>query len=164
MTDQQFWDVIDAADFDIDELVTILTDLPPEMVVAFENHVRRRIVQLHREDVWGAAYLIKGGCTDDAFDGFRGWLIGKGREVFEKALENPDSLADLGAIDDDADWPLLFGAADEAYEERHGKPIAEAKGVEPVAFPEMGSSLDFDNEKAMRKRYPKLFAVYIDAA
>lgn len=163
MTDQQFWDVIDAADFDIDELVAILTDLPPAMIVAFENHVRRRFIASLREDLWGAAYLIKGGCTDEEFDKFRCWLIGRGQEVFEKALANPDSLADLGPIDSDAEWQLLLGAADEAYEESQGGSVNDAPGVEAVKFPDIGSTIDFDDEAGMRKRYPKLFSVYVDA-
>jgi hypothetical protein len=163
MTDQQFWDVIDAADMDIDELVAILTDLPPAMIVDFENHVRRRFISSFREDVWGAAYLINGGCTDEAFDNFRCWLIGKGKDVFDKALTSPDSLAELGALDGDAEWGLLLGAADEAYEESQGKSIQDASGVESVKFPDMGSTIDFDNEAGMRKRYPKLFSVYVDA-
>ena len=162
MTDQQFWDVIDAADLDIDELVDILTDLPPEMIVAFENHVRRRFIASFREDIWGAAYLIKGGCTDEGFDNFRCWLIGSGREVYEKALGNPDSLADLGRVESEPEWQMLLGAADEAYEESQSKSIQDAPGVEGVKFPDMGSTIDFDDEKGMRKRYPRLFGVHID--
>jgi hypothetical protein len=162
MTDQQFWDVIDAADFDIDELVDILTDLPPDMIVAFENHVRQRFMASFREDLWGAAYLIKGGCTDEGFDNFRCWLIGNGKEIYEKALENADSLAELGPIDKEPEWQMLLGAADEAYEESQGKPLQDAPGVLAVKFPDMGSTIDFEDEAVMRKRYPRLFAVHID--
>ena len=35
----------------------------------------------YRWDLWGAAYLANGGCSDDGFDYFRGWLIGQGRKV-----------------------------------------------------------------------------------
>jgi len=163
MTDQQFWDVIDAADSDIDELVDILTDLPPAMIVAFENHVRQRFMASFREELWGAAYLMKGGCTDEGFDNFRCWLIGQGQDIFEKALDDPDSLAALGPLESEPEWPLLLGAADEAYEESQGTSIQEAPGVKGVKFPDMGSTIDFDDEAAMRKRYPRLFAVYVDA-
>jgi hypothetical protein len=44
-------------------------------------------------DQWGAAYLANGGCSDDGFDYFRGWLIGQGRKVYETVLADPDSLA-----------------------------------------------------------------------
>jgi hypothetical protein len=162
MTDQQFWDVIDAADSDIDELVDILSDLPAEMIVAFENHVRRRFMASYREELWGAAYLMLGGCTDETFDSFRCWLIGRGQEVYDAALKDPDSLATLGRLDNEPEWQPLLSAADEAYEIKTDKPIEGAPSLEAVAFPNMGSSIDFDDEKTMRKRYPRLFAVHID--
>ncbi|MFE5591185.1 DUF4240 domain-containing protein [Streptomyces sp. NPDC056549] len=33
-----------------------------------------------------AAYMVNGGCCDDGFDYFRGWLIAQGRNVFERAV------------------------------------------------------------------------------
>jgi hypothetical protein len=46
----------------------------------------------YRTDLWGAAYIMNGGYSDDAFDYFRGWLISQGKKVFDEALDNPDSL------------------------------------------------------------------------
>ena len=51
-----------------------------------------------KEDLWGAAYLINGGCSDDGFDHFRGWLMTQGREVFARAVAEPDSLAELPQV------------------------------------------------------------------
>src|SRR5262245_43230175 len=45
-------------------------------------------------DLWGAAYVIHGGCSDDTFDDFRASLISRGRGCFERAIADPDSLAD----------------------------------------------------------------------
>lgn len=42
-----------------------------------------------------AASLLCGGCSDDGFFYFRGWLIAQGKEVYLAALEDPDSLADV---------------------------------------------------------------------
>lgn len=44
-------------------------------------------------DLWAAAYIMNGGCSDDGFEYFRAWLIAQGRTVFERALKNPESLA-----------------------------------------------------------------------
>ena len=51
-------------------------------------------VESYRRDLWGAAYLINGGCSDDGFDYFRGWLLGQGQAIWQAALADPDSLAD----------------------------------------------------------------------
>jgi hypothetical protein len=47
----------------------------------------------YRWDVWGAAYVIHGGCSDDAFWDFRAGLIALGRTRYERALVEPDTLA-----------------------------------------------------------------------
>ena len=52
----------------------------------------------YREDLWGAAYLINGGASDDGFEYFRGWLMTQGRAVFARAVADPDSLAELPAV------------------------------------------------------------------
>ena len=46
----------------------------------------------YRQELWGAAYLINGGCSDDGFVYFLGWLIAQGRDVYQAALPDPDSL------------------------------------------------------------------------
>lgn len=45
-------------------------------------------------DLWGAAYVIHGGCGDDTFVDFRASLISRGRSVFVKATSSPEALAD----------------------------------------------------------------------
>jgi hypothetical protein len=54
-------------------------------------------------NLWGAAYVIHGGCGDDTFNDFRSSLISRGRASFERALADPDSLAD-----DDVDETTWF--------------------------------------------------------
>jgi Protein of unknown function (DUF4240) len=49
---------------------------------------------------------MNGSASDDGFDYFRGWLISQGRKIFEAALENPDSLADV--IDEEAEADFEF--------------------------------------------------------
>lgn len=58
--------------------------------------------EAYRTGLWAAAYLMRGGCSDDGFDYFRGWLLAQGRAVWEGAVAAPDSLADLG-LDPDED-------------------------------------------------------------
>jgi hypothetical protein len=44
--------------------------------------------------LWGAAYIIHGGCSDDTLNDFRSSLISRGRSCFGGAIAGPDSLAD----------------------------------------------------------------------
>ncbi len=38
--------------------------------------------------------VVNGGCSDDGFEYFRGWLIGQGGAYFEAALKDPERAAD----------------------------------------------------------------------
>ena len=104
-----FWRMIEAAKResggDVDAQVSTLQDalakLPPEEIIGFEKISDEMYARSYRWDLWGAAYLINGGCSDDGFDYFRGWLVAQGRATWERAVADPDSLADLGLDPDD---------------------------------------------------------------
>ena len=73
-----------------------LTD--PQEIAAWGRHLDKVMAASGTEDLWAAAYLINGGCSDEGFDAFRGWLIAHGREVVARSVREPDSLADLPAV------------------------------------------------------------------
>ncbi|MFF9163148.1 DUF4240 domain-containing protein [Streptomyces longwoodensis] len=167
MDETQFWELVDtareAAEGDPEEqadlLVSRLLDLDPDAVLDFARHFESRYHRAYRWDLWGAAWVLLDGASDDAFDFFRCWLIGQGREVFEGALHDPDSLADL--LDDfdeeiDGDGEELGYAADEAYEQLTGAVAPDLGLPAPAGEPE-GTPIDFEDEQALAERYPKLW-------
>ncbi len=101
MNDDQFWAIIDksstAAGGDAENqpsyIETLLRELPPAEIVAFDRKFSDLHNQAYTWPLWGAAYVIGGGCSDDGFMDFRGWLISRGRHVYEAAIADPDSLA-----------------------------------------------------------------------
>lgn len=103
MDEQHFWSIIRAAKAgagsDInarpDSLKRALFSLDLLTIQSFQEQYDSLIFRANRWDLWGAAYLMNGGCSDDGFLYFRAWLISEGREIFEAALFNPDSLARL---------------------------------------------------------------------
>src|ERR1700731_1618466 len=64
---------------------------------SFEAAFRRYLNMAYTWDLWGAASVIHGGCSDDGFEYFRRWLVLRGRDVYEDALADPDSLAQLNS-------------------------------------------------------------------
>jgi Protein of unknown function (DUF4240) len=169
MHEDEFWELIDstreAADGDpVDHaelLVERLTQLDPDSVTDFARHFEARYNRAYSWDLWGAAWVLLDGASDDVFDSFRCWLIGQGREVFEGALHNdPDSLAELlGEFDPDVDGDGedLCYAADEAYEQLIGGELPDLGLPEPPEEPE-GTPLDFENDRALAERLPKLWS------
>lgn len=103
MDEQEFWKLIQtakvAAGGNIEArskaLEHQLSLLDLQTIQGFQRQYDQMIVRAHRWDLWGAAYLMNGGCSDDGFRYFRDWLISEGQEAFERALSNPESLADF---------------------------------------------------------------------
>jgi hypothetical protein len=176
MDDSQFWTIIeqarDAADNDPYEVCNALEEalaaMQPGDILEFDRLFYQHFFESYRADLWGAAFLMNGGCSDDGFDYFRGWLIVQGREVFENALKNPDSLADVVSPDDEADFGFededVLNVAyrawmratnkttDEFYEQR-----ADVGGNPALAeFLWSDGQGDMD-EKAGKRLYPKLW-------
>lgn len=101
----QFWVIVDGASTPA-ALHDTLDALGQDDLIAFEQLHDAWMRNAYRWDLWGAAYVINGGCGDDSFDYFRAYLISRGRAIYEAALIDPDSLADVDLEDEDAweDW------------------------------------------------------------
>jgi hypothetical protein len=173
MRTDDFWAVIERATADrpsspgevAKRAVEQLAALDPEQIVAWDRHLGKVMTASFKEDLWAAAYLINGGCSDEGFDDFRGWLIAHGRDVVAKAVREPDSLADLPAVRAAAANGAVFEAgevltiADEAHQQATGTPLPAA---DPVAKPSSDTFWDFDNEDEMQRRLPRLSALFLE--
>ena len=93
----------------------MLSAYPREEIVAAERVSQELMAGFYRTPLWGAAYVINGGCSDDGFDYFRGWLILQGREVFEHVVADPDVLADLPVIRAQAPGAAYLECEDTLY-------------------------------------------------
>ncbi|CAA9486487.1 MAG: hypothetical protein AVDCRST_MAG85-970 [uncultured Solirubrobacteraceae bacterium] len=144
MDEGRFWALVvdieptvadDPLAFD-EALSDALVELPPSEVVAFANAWTRMANRAFTWDLWAAAWLLRGDAFDWEFTGFRDRLIALGQTVYERALADADSLADI-PIDwhdgeEGGDVWLSLAAAD-AYERLTGGDIADA---EPAEEPE----------------------------
>ncbi|MFE9907545.1 DUF4240 domain-containing protein [Streptomyces clavifer] len=167
MDETEFWEIIDdtreAAEGDpedhADLLVERLVRLDPDSVLDFARHFEARYNRAYRWDLWGAAAVLLGGADDDAFDYFRCWLIAQGREVFEGAMHDPDSLAELLEDFDeelDGDGEELGYAADEAYEQLTGV-VAPDLGLAPQAGEPEGTPFGLEDDTVLAERFPALW-------
>jgi hypothetical protein len=108
----------------LDRIHAALQQLSAEDLCRFQQRYDRLLRRADRGDVYAAALLLNGGyCSDDGFTDFRAWLIARGRAEFERALDHPDSLAemDLCAGDDvpQARFEAFGYVAAKAGEMRH---------------------------------------------
>jgi len=106
-----------------EKLTARLARRPKAEIIAFDLRLEELMNQASRWDVWGAAYLINGGCSDDGFAYFRGWLIAQGEEVFTRALADPETLVETIDPGEVAECEGLLIAAPMAYELKTGEPM-----------------------------------------
>jgi len=129
MEKSTFWQLIDAsrddadgdAEAQIETLTERLSGLGSDEIVEFDRLFSEFHDRAYDWGLWGAAYIIGGGCSDDGFMDFRGWLISRGEGIYEAALANPDSLASVVNEDDDCQVEGFQYAASQAWEGKTGK-------------------------------------------
>ncbi len=103
------------------ELAWLLSAQPAPEIQSFDDIFAAKRQTAYRWDLWGAAYIINGGCSDDGFEYFRCWLIGQGRAIYEGVIADPDSLAEIFTGDEDnVECEDLLYAADRAHEDLMG--------------------------------------------
>jgi len=161
MDEAKFWSLIEAAgkssddpDEQLEMLVQRLTKRPTPEILEFDRILRDMVGRSYTNDLWAACYILNGGCSDDSFDYFRGWLIMQGNEVFYNALRDAESLADLDLpTDEEFEFESLFYAGVTAYEEKTGK-----------EFPQKLRGFQYDltggewTEDDVYEKYPRLAA------
>jgi len=166
MSDDRFWSLIAAtmayerdSDRQIAALHSGLARLSVEDIEAFEASFQLQLQRSYSWDLWGAAYVVNGGASDDGFEYFRCWLISKGRRTFEKVLADPDSLADLLApkVEGDLEFEAFAYVARQAWSEKVGRPGEEMPSA-PMLYSREPSGTKFEENAAdLAKRYPKLW-------
>jgi hypothetical protein len=118
--------------------------------------------------LWAAAFVINGGCSDDGFEYFRGWLITRGREVFERALADPDSLADLLAVQaaaatwNDLECEFALDITNIAYPQVTGEEYLPADAWHGRSCPDLGGEFwfDFGDGDQLDRMLPRLSALH----
>lgn len=157
-----FWRIIAAArsargndrEGRVEALRERLGGLHPRELQSFQRHYDCLIAQAYRWDLWGAAYIINGGCSADGFRYFRDWLISEGEEVYQAALANPESLAELRRIAFAENEPFGYVALELLKEAGEGQ-------LERDMFTEDGDPAGQPwEEEVVYDRLPKLSAKY----
>lgn len=167
MDEDQFWGIIqtakDRANGDYEqqqeELATELRKLTPDDIILFGNRFRYFRGEANTWELWGAIYIIHGGCGDDSFNDFREWVIGQGKDFYHRTLNNPDTLVyvDTDKIED-VEWEGMGYVPATVFEELTGKdmPYPYQEKLEPT-----GSEWAEEGD-GLQQMFPMLAAKYVD--
>lgn len=176
MSEKEFWRIIDYAKsksnsndlMAIDLIPNVLKDYEVGEIVEFEIIFETLIAKADDYKIMAAEKIMTGSVTDDSYIYYRCWLIMQGQKIFEAALINPESLADLYSTDDPSgfDCESLMYVADKAYTAKTGKDaynddngprnVAYSKGLsyDMPATPTKGTDWKAEDLPNM---YPKLW-------
>lgn len=180
MDTQRFWQLIEAArnqapdpndaEEVADRATSLLATHPADEIVAAAQVLWNLMADSYTNPLWAAAYVVNGGCSDDGFDYFRGWLIAQGREVFERIAADPDALADMPAVRAaaadgiDLNCEETLTIAWNAHITATGKQLPDDAFT--IRYPNLDLDLawgfNFDDQDEMSRRLPRLAALHLE--
>ena len=106
---------------------------------------------------------MNGGCSDDAFEYFRCWIISRGKEVYYNSKLNPDYLINevIEGIDF-YDFETFWYVAIEAFENKTGENLYDFIDednfqTKESTYPQFEFTWQEEENESMRKICPKLF-------
>ncbi|AQQ52594.1 DUF4240 domain-containing protein [Planococcus lenghuensis] len=174
MDDALFWELIETSRMEADDseeqvewLIGKLRKRPVQDIIRFDWLFNQHYAKSYTSDLWAAAFIAMGGCSDDSFDYFRAWLISLGKHAYERAVADPESILPfLKAMEAAGEVPELEGllyVAGQAYEEKTGQDdeqyfelYTELTG-DLALNPEIELDWAEDDEEELRTRFPLLW-------
>ena len=158
MKEEEFWNIIDKSrqtssnnyQTQINSLKTILLTFDATEIEKFDNTFTALMSGTYNYTLWGASFVINGGCSDDCFEYFRQYLIGHGKQKFYQTFKDPDSCVDWIKSEEEDNWEGLQYSALEAYRQKTGKDIPKTFKAKYEL-----KGKPFDEEK-VGTQYPKL--------
>lgn len=137
-------------------MTRLLSEQSAEEVAGFEQHLVLHLHRAYRWDLWHAAAIIAGGCSDDFFADFCSWLVSMGRETYEAALGDVESLTDAAASAgiEDVFFEGFSTVPQDVYEKKTGQLLDTAleHPMEPAGVRSPAEELPL--------RFPRLWATF----
>ena len=163
--EETFWKLVDktriasGGDFKkqrnllIEELILLSVD----EILALESVMYNLMDNAYHADLWDAASIINCGCGDDGFEDFRAWLIAQGKDVYEKALVDPESLVNLIKTNERARDEDFLYVSMIAHERKTGQVLPARADKERPRLRGVHWS-----QEIRKERFPKLAAKFGD--
>lgn len=169
-----YWKLVDASvknSINQDEqekfLITEISKLTPKQMVGFRLRTDKLLYDTYTSEMWCASYIMNGGSSDDGFEYFRNWVISRGKDVYYKAKENPDTLISQKDFmeDDIYEFEVFWYVALEAFEKTTGKELYnyiddDKFQTKEGNYPQWEFNWQEENPESMKKLCPNLFAEF----
>lgn len=145
-------------------LIRELGRLTPKEMIGFRLRTDRLLYDTYTSDMWCAGYIMNGGCSDDGFEYFRNWVISRGKDVYYRAKEHPDSLvSQVKRGIDSYEFESFWYVALNAFEAKTGKDLYDYIDTEKFTtregnYPPIQFTWQEGRPESLKKICPKLFA------
>lgn len=146
-------------------LIDEISKLTPKEMIGFRLRTDKLLYDTYNSEMWCAGYIMNGGCSDDGFEYFRNWVISRGKTVYYKAKENPDTLiSEIEHEEDDMyDFESFWYVALEAFKRKTGKELYDYIDDEKFKtregnYPQFEFTWEEENPESLKKICPQLYA------
>jgi hypothetical protein len=170
LNEDLFWDIVEKSLKNTNNqndqenlLIKEIEKLSPKQIVGFRLFTDKLLYDSYKADIWCAAYLIEGGCSDDSFEYFRCWLISRGRKTYHETMINPDYLIkELKSGDEFYEFEGFWFVALSAFRNKTGKELYNFIDYDKFQthegnYPRIEETWKEDDPESMKKICPKLF-------
>ncbi|ASE61644.2 MULTISPECIES: DUF4240 domain-containing protein [Chryseobacterium] len=148
-------------------LVSEISKLTPKQMVGFRLRTDKLLYDTYTSEMWCAAYIMNDGCSDDGFEYFRNWVISRGRDVYYKAKENPDTLISQKDHGDEGmfEFELFWYVALKAFKNTTGKELYDYIDennfrTKEGNYPQFEFNWQEGNLESRKKLCPNLYAEF----
>ncbi|MFL7023528.1 DUF4240 domain-containing protein [Enterovibrio norvegicus] len=97
MEKDEFWNIIEISNMDNnmeENLLSHLKKLETSEIIEFQNIFLDLMAESYKFELLEVNFVISSYVSDDVFNEFRGWLISNGFSRYDKALEDPETIAE----------------------------------------------------------------------
>ncbi|MER2997970.1 DUF4240 domain-containing protein [Pontibacter populi] len=168
MKDKQFWSLIEESeakhpnkfDAQMNYLTQRLSTLTNEEIIGFEATLKEKMIELWDYNLKSLYQIVQDEyVSTDGFIYYRFWIISNGKDFFQRALANPDLLAD--EIQATYDGQGLMVVADNAFKLKNGANtnLELPRDVTTAVHYDFGNyrmSGDYISPSDFKDKFPKL--------
>lgn len=145
-------------------LIKEIENLTPKEIVGFRLRTDKLLYDTYNSKMWCAGYIMNGGCSDDGFEYFRNWVISRGKDIYYKAKENPDTLISQKENGEDEmfEFEGFWYVALEAFNNKTEKSLYDFIDYDNFNtrernYPQFEFDWEEDNPESLKKLCPKLY-------
>ncbi|PSL41837.1 putative DNA-binding WGR domain protein [Planomicrobium soli] len=139
-------------------------------IISFDSFLNEHYSKSYSSNLWAAAYIAMGECSGEGFDSFRAWMLFSGKEVYYRAIEDPESLLPhlkkVKGQETILQVKTLIAAASTAYNVKTGHSYGEYRKLyaqlmaEDFSLPEIDMTWDEDRKNCFSNLFPGLWKAF----